>query len=130
MSEDVTVGLVRALVENMEDAPEEWTSLAMVLGFDATKVNSVFGFAYDDAGEDTAVTASPYDIRPAVKAYTDSYYKPEEPLPVSLLVQYDRTTGQYEVTFEDTDADRWQVTPATFSSIRKELRPDFSGAEK
>lgn len=128
MSDDVTAGLIRALVEHMEDAPEDWTSLAMVLGFDATKVDSVYGFAYDAEGGDTAVTASPYDIRPAVTAYTDSSYEEGDPLPVSLLVQFDRTTGQYEVTFEDTDTDRWAVTPATFSSIRRELRPDFGDA--
>jgi len=128
MSEDVAVGLVRALVENMEDAPEDWSSMAMVLGFDTVKVNSVYGFVYDSEGRDTAVTASPYDIRPAVKAYTDSYYEEGDALPLSLLVQFDRASGQYEVTFEDTDADRWKVTPATFSSIRTELRPDFGTA--
>ena len=37
MSEDVTVSLIRALVENLEDVPEQWVSLAMVLGFDTTK---------------------------------------------------------------------------------------------
>ena len=76
--------------------------------------------------KDHAVTVSPYDIRPAVKAYTDQHYAQGESLPVSLLVQFDRGTGRFEVTFEDTDEDRWRVTPATFSSIRDELRPNFS----
>ena len=126
MSEDVTVSLIRALVENLEDVPEQWVSLAMVLGFDTTKVYRTFGFAYDETGKDHAVTVSPYDIRPAVKAYTDQHYAQGESLPVSLLVQFDRGTGRFEVTFEDTDEDRWRVTPATFSSIRDELRPNFS----
>ncbi len=45
MSEDVTVNLIRTLVENLENAPEQWVSLAMVLGFDTTKVYRTFGFA-------------------------------------------------------------------------------------
>lgn len=125
MSHDVTVGLVRALIENLRGAPDDWASLALVLEFDTEKVNAVHGFAYLPEGKVTGATASPYDIRPAVTAYTDSYYKPGEPLPVGLLVQFDRTNGQYEVTFEDTDAARWKVTPANIDGIREELRPRF-----
>ncbi|MGP6170983.1 hypothetical protein ACTU6U_00780 [Microbacterium sp. A196] len=97
----------------------------MVLEFDAEKVNGVYGFAYSADGKDTGVTASPYEIRSAVKAYTDSYFEPGSPLPIKLLVQLERDKGQYEVTFEDTDAARWEMTPATFDTIPEELRPKF-----
>ncbi|MGO2518540.1 MAG: hypothetical protein ACTH8F_00305 [Microbacterium sp.] len=125
MSSDVTVGLIRALVEHMEYAPDEWASLVMVLEFDHEKVNGVSGFAYSAEGQDSAVTASPYEIRSAVKAYTDSYFTPGESLPVSLLVQFDRTKGKYEVTFEDTDEERWKLTPTTFATLPETLRPKF-----
>lgn len=125
MSTDVTVGLIQALVENVEEAPEEWASLAMVLGFDSEKVNEVYGFVYSADGEASAVTASPYEIRSGVRAYTDSYFKPDQPLPIKLLVQFDQTSGQYEVTFEDADDARWELTPATFDTIPEELRPKF-----
>lgn len=125
MSSDVTARLIRALVENMKDAADGWTSLAMVLGFDTEKVNRVYGFVYSDGEAPSAVTASPNDIRPAVSAYTDSYFASGESLPVRLLVQFDRASGTYEVTFEDADQTRWKITPATFDTMPEELRPKF-----
>lgn len=122
---NATANLIKALVENLQDAPDEWTSLAMVLGFDTQKVNRVYGFAYSAGGEPSGVTASPYEIRSGVKAYTDSCFEPGEPLPIKLLVQFDRNKGQYEVTFEDTDPARWKMTPATFDTMPEELRPKF-----
>jgi hypothetical protein len=44
---------------------------------------------------------------------------------VKILVQYDRTTGKYEMTFEDTDEGRWAVKPANYRQVREELRPKF-----
>ncbi|MGO1561243.1 hypothetical protein CZ771_14370 [Actinomycetales bacterium JB111] len=126
MSEDVTVGLVRALIQNLKGAPEDWAAFALVLELDGQKVSAVHGFAYSADGAASGAAASPSSIRPAVAAYTDSHYSPEQPLPVALLVQFDRTNGRDEVTFEDTDRGRWKVTPANFSTIRHELRPQFS----
>lgn len=123
---DVTVNMIKTLVENLQEAPDEWASLAMVLGFDTEKVNRVYGFVYSTDGKESGVTASPYEIRSAVKAYTDSYAEPGSPLPIKLLVQLDRVKGQYEVTFEDTDAARWKMTPATFDTMPEELRPKFA----
>ena len=126
MSDDATVGLIRGLVENLKGAPKGWASLAVVLQFDAEKVNGVHGFAYSAEGVDFSVTASPYDLRSVVKEYTDTYYRPGAALPAALLIQFDRASGRYEVTFEDSDAARWKVTPANFDSIGEKLRPDFT----
>ena len=97
----------------------------MVLGFDNEKVNSAFGFVYDAEGIDTGVTASPFELRSAVKEFTDDRYRAGETLPVGLLLQFDRESGRFEVTFEDTDRDRWKVIPANFDSIADDLRPTF-----
>lgn len=121
---DATTGLIRALAEHMT-AKGDWDCFAMVLGLDGVKVNSVFGFAYAADGAVESVAASPYRIKDAVKGYTDSYYKANDPLPLKLLVQFDRTNGKYEVTFEDKDASRWEVTPDTFHDIPEQLRPHF-----
>lgn len=125
MTEDAAVGLIRALIENLRKAPEDWDSMAMILGFDSVGVNRVTGFVYDADGAHTSVTASPYDIGPAAKAFTDSRYQPDQPLPVSMLVQFDRRGGEYEVTFEDTDPGRWKLTPESWDSLPLELRPQF-----
>ena len=122
---DSATALIRALTDNLQQAPEEWTSLSMVLGFDNEKVNSAFGFVFDAEGIDTGVTASPYELRSAVKEFTDDRYRAGEALPVGLLLQFDRESGRFEVTFEDTDRDRWKVIPANFDSIADDLRPTF-----
>jgi hypothetical protein len=46
-------------------------------------------------------------------------------LPRKILVQFDRTTGKYDITFEETDEARWKVTPRNFRELREELRPKF-----
>jgi hypothetical protein len=58
-----------------------------------------------------------------VKAYTDSHYQPGEPLPLKILLQFDRVSGTYNVLFEESDEDRWKVTPRNFRELREELRP-------
>ena len=44
---------------------------------------------------------------------------------MAVLVQVDRHSGTYEVTFEEEDAARWKVTPANIEVISEELRPRF-----
>jgi hypothetical protein len=128
VSSDVTIDLVRALIENMEGPSGDWDgweSLAMILEFPEGKFNEAHGYAYSPGGAISAVASDPWAVAPAVNAYTDSYYKPGEALPVQLLIQFDRTSGRYNVTFEDTDETRWKVTPRNFKELREELRPKF-----
>lgn len=123
--EDPIAGLIHALAEHMRGGGD-WSSFAMVLSFDSEEVNGVYGYTYAADGTRQSVTASPYRIKDAVKEYTDSYFKPGDPLPLKILVQFDRTQGEYEVTFEDKDSSRWKVTPATIAEIPEQLRPRFS----
>lgn len=128
MSANVTADLIRALVENMEGPGGDWDgweSLAMILEFPDGEFNSAHGYAYSPGDVISAVASDPWAVKAAVKAYTDSYYKPGEPLPVKMLVQFDRTSGRYNVAFEDTDETRWKVTPRNFRQLREELRPKF-----
>lgn len=122
---DVTTDLIRALVENLRGASEDWESLSMVLDFAGGKFSGTHGYAYSPGGAVSAVASHPYHVKLAVNAYTESYYQPGEALPVAILVQFDRTKGEYEVTFADKDASRWKVTPANIDTMREELRPRF-----
>ena len=128
-SNELTVNLIRALVENMADghdaALNDWQLLSMIIGSYEGQLNSTSGYAYLADGTITAVASSFNAIKPALDAYMESYYKSGEKLPVAVLVQFDRTTGKYSVTFEDTDEDRWKVTPRNFKEIREELRPQL-----
>ena len=125
MSGDVSAGLIRALIENMRNANSDWESLAIILEFPEGTFNGAHGYLYSPGGVISAVASDPWAVRPAVNAYTDSQYEPGETLPLKLLVQFDRTKGTYEMTFEDTDETRWKVTPRNYKELREELRPQF-----
>ncbi len=60
-----------------------------------------------------------------MEAFLESYGQPAQRPPLTLLVQFDRESGRYEVTFEDLDSSRWKVTPANVQQISVELRPHF-----
>jgi hypothetical protein len=125
MPEAVTADLIRALIENMKGARDDWASLAMVIDLSGGRISGTHGYAYSPDGTVSAVASRPSGVRPAVEAYLESYYKPEQEPPVKILVQFDRDSGKYEVTFEDEDASRWKVTPANIDQISDELRPHF-----
>jgi len=128
MAGNVTADLFRALIENLE-APvvdgDRWESMAFILEFPGGEFNGAHGYLYLPDGVIAAVASDPWAVKAAVKAYTDGYYKPGEALPRKILVQFDRTTGKYDITFEENDEARWKVTPRNFRELREELRPTF-----
>lgn len=129
MAANVTADLIRALVDSMSGPDVDWDgwqSLAMILEFPEGEFNEAHGYLYSADGVISAVAADPWAVKSAVKAYTDSYYKPGDALPRKILVQLDRTTGRYNVIFEETDEARWKATPRNFKTLREELRPSFA----
>jgi len=125
MTTDVTADLIRALIENMRGASDDWKSLAMVIDVGGGGFSGTHGYAYAADGTASAVASRPSAVRPAVDAYLRSRDAPGAALPVAILVQFDRSLGEYEVTIEDTDASRWKVTPSNLDDIRERLRPAF-----
>jgi hypothetical protein len=126
MSDDVSADLVRALIENMKGAPDDWASLAMIVDLTAGRVSGTHGYAYSPDGASSAVASRPSGVRPSVEAYLGGHAEPGQQPPLKLLVQVERDSGRYEVTFEDRDASRWKVTPANVHEISEELRPRFA----
>lgn len=62
----------------------------------------------------------------AVRSYMDSLYAPGEPWPIRLLVQFIRASGNYEISFEESDSSRWKLTPdKRADTLHAELRPAF-----
>jgi hypothetical protein len=120
MSDDVSVDLIRALVAAVGQPSPTTGSSASVPDWESL----ASGYAY--SGPDvTPVAYSWPSIEPAVQAYLRSHYAPGDTLPVKILVQLDRTTGRYRLTFEETDVERWKTRPATFRQMREDLRPSF-----
>ncbi len=125
---DTSVNLIRALVQNVSGPDvdwDNWQSMAIVIDSFDGRFNSASGYLYSPDGTISAVAARPSAVLPLVDAYTDGYYKEGEALPVQLLVQYDRASGKYSITFEDTDRTRWKITPKNYKELREALRPNF-----
>ncbi|MDT9595069.1 hypothetical protein RDV89_18420 [Nocardioides zeae] len=125
MSEDPAVGLVRSLLQHLRSSSDDWASLALVVKLHPRGVRGVHGYTYDADGAFSGASARPSGINDAVAAYTASHFAPGEALPACLLVQFDRTSGRYEVTFEDTDATRWDVTPDNVDTMAASMRPQL-----
>ncbi|AZS44028.1 hypothetical protein [Microbacterium oleivorans] len=123
MTTDPTADLIRAVVTHMIGAADDWKSFSMVISLGGGRLSAVSGFAYSPDGAVSAVTARPSQIMPAVEAYLADRYPDGQALPVKFLVQFDRDVKAYEITFEDSDASRWKVTPANLDAIEAELRP-------
>lgn len=126
---DATVNLIEALIENMKGAAADWEQLSMVIYLDKGELRGTYGYAYLPDGTISAVASRPSAIEASVQAYLTSYFEPGDALPLKLLVQFDRTLGEYEVTFEDNDASRWKVSPSNIETVREELRPRFNTKE-
>lgn len=125
MSDDVTADLIRALIANMKGAREDWASLAVVIELSAGRISATHGYAYSPDGTVSAVASRPSGVKPALDAYLANSYTTDQAPPLKILVQFDRGSGTYELTFEDDDASRWKVTPANIDRIAEELRPTF-----
>lgn len=125
MSQDATADLIRALIENMRGAGEDWASFAMVIDLAGGRISGTHGYAYAPDGTSSAVASRPSGVKPALDAYLESTYRPEQEPPIKILVQFERASGTYEVTFEDDDSSRWKVTPANIDRMAEELRPAF-----
>lgn len=127
MSEDASVALVRALVENLRGSQlrDDWSSFALVLTVEDGDLVDTHGYAYSPDGAISAASVRSSWVRQAVLDYLDGRFGTEAGLPKKTLVQFDRTTGRYGVTFEHEDAGRWDVTPANFAQVREQLRPSF-----
>ena len=127
-NDDASVNLIRALVQNVSGPVvdwDNWQSMAIIVDSFDGRFNSAHGYLYSPDGTISVVAARPSAVIPFVDAYTSGYYKPGEALPIKLLVQYDRPSGKYTITFEDTDETRWKVTPKTYKELQQQLRPVF-----
>lgn len=64
--------------------------------------------------------------RAQLQEYLVANYGTGPAFPVKMLVQFERHTGMFDVTFEDHDSNRWAVSPMTVGLLRNELRSRLS----
>jgi len=127
---DATGGLVGALVATLTGPggradDGQWESTAIVLELPGGEFNEAHGYLYLPDGAIAPVASDPWVVAPAVTTFTDSHYEVGEQLPRAILLQLERTTGRYAVTFEETDETRWRATPRNHRQLREEMRPRF-----
>lgn len=117
--------LINSLIEHLSSrTPHDWEQLAIVIYLNSGELGGTYGYAYSPNGSISAVAARPSGIWDAVHAYIEDLFG-SKAAPIKLLVQFDRPSGHYEITFEDSDVNRWKVSPATIETVREELRPHF-----
>lgn len=123
-SESVVSNLIRSLIDNMSQPNQTWQLVAFVLEF-GDGYRSISGYVYSSDGNSFPVYSDVTQTKDAVEKYLASYYKPDEKLPLKILVQFSLNTGEYNIEFEDTNEDRWKVKPSNYVVMREELRPYF-----
>ncbi|MGH1367760.1 MAG: hypothetical protein ACRBCL_04030 [Maritimibacter sp.] len=118
-------GVISAIAADLEDESVNWQSFSLVLEVNQSgKLNGNSGYAYDANGAFTAIAVNVYGLRPAMHAYLEGVYG-DTPFPVRMLLQFDRSTGQFKTLFEDKDTSRWAVTPADIHGYIDRMRPRF-----
>lgn len=124
---DVSVALIESIVHNMMAPGDDWSSVAVVIDVNngALPATQTAGFLYSDTAFLRPVAVGAYQIGPAVRAYMESYFSEGESWPVKILVQFEQTTGRYQVLFEETDTERWELKPGVRDEVREEIRPVF-----
>ena len=123
---DATADLIGAIADAIADktADKGWDAFAVVLVF-GDGYRRTHGYAYPADGTITAISVDWDAIDQPLRVYLGGFLKPGDMLPATMLVQFDRTSGQCDVTFEDDDEDRWHAGPDNFEELREELRPNF-----
>ncbi len=123
---DPAVALISAIAEAITPklGDQGWEAFSLTLIF-GDGYRSTSGHAYPANGSIVSIAVNWEVVNGPLNDYLGQYLKPGDQLPAALLVQFDRGAGQYEITFEDTDEDRWRVTPFSDDDLPEKLRPHF-----
>ena len=117
--------LIGVIVQNHKAFECPWSAFSIVIGFDDDgDPDSSYGYLYKSDGDFEAISAGIRAIRPFMSAYLSTAYE-NESFPLKLLLQFDRTSGRFNIEFEDNNPNRWAVTPANIHGFIESLRPKF-----
>ena len=114
--------LIREIMRSEDLQSEDWREFSVVFTYQED-VSSVFGYAYDKAGEFTAIAPENGDIDDAAQRFVNFLQQNHDGKIVSLLVQYNRRSGRYNADFEYDDPQRWAITPDNLDAMTETLRP-------
>ena len=132
--QDPIIALMHGIVHSIDELqyargkalPEDWESFALVIGVRPDgRYSDSYGFAYGSSGWVRPVSADPDVVRDPLVAFMKDRYPDAATMPVKVLFQLRLSDGAYDVTFEDSDRTRWQVTPLNYAQVPAELKPNF-----
>ncbi|MGH1367758.1 MAG: hypothetical protein ACRBCL_04020 [Maritimibacter sp.] len=99
--------VITTIVETFDPQHDNWQSFSIVIGLsDEGEVSSNSGYTYDSTGQFTSIVADDFEFGPVLASYLSDIYG-DTPFPVRMLLQFDRSTGQFKTLFEDKDTSRW-----------------------
>ena len=122
MSDDVTADLIRALIENMRGARDDWASLAMVIDLSGKRISATHGYLLA-RGDDLGGGISPVRIRPPADAYLETRYKPRQ-LPSNPRAVPPRL-GEVRGDIRGGRCGALESDPGEYRQINEQLRPNF-----
>lgn len=117
--------LVKVIAQGDDAFNGNWTSFSLVIGLDGDgDPHNAYGYLYKPDGDFEAISTNLFAIELPMMAYLKSVYG-KGPYPIKLLIQFDRTSGRFNIEFEDKNPNRWAVTPADIHGFIESLRPKF-----
>lgn len=125
---NLSTELVRTLVENLEETFErlpEWDMMSMVIDLNGKRFSGTHGYLYLPEGSFEPWACDAFAVDDVVEAFLADRYPGDTVYPLAVLVQFDKRSGKYEFTFEDTDKARWKVDPSNFKAMPEKIRPNF-----
>lgn len=132
-STDPGKDLAHAIADNLDntfgDVPE-WEQLAMILDFNGKRFSGNHGYVYAADGAASPETTRMKVVKDIVDAFIASKHPEDAEYPVAVLVQFDKPSDKYEVTFEYSDPTRWKVSPKNFKEMPEKVRPRFEDTDK
>ena len=118
-------GVIEIIFNELESRSVDWQSFSLVIQLDDEgDVSGNSGYAYTTDGGFSAFSKKGFSLDDPVRAYLSDIYG-DTPFPISMLLQFDRSTGQFKTLFEDKDTSRWAVTPADIHGYIDRMRPRF-----
>ncbi|MBM7046362.1 hypothetical protein [Rhizobium lusitanum] len=128
MSENMELmgDIARAIVNSGKMQGVEWVEISIVVTVDESgEASEIFGYAYDEKGNYTAVAPKLREIEQPVAAYREWLRQDGDKGFRKILFQFNRVSRKVNADFEYENLGRWQVTPKNVDAIIAQLRPNL-----
>lgn len=104
---------------------EDWDAFAVIFDFeDDFDSVALSGYVYLDQAFVGFIEPTEFQLAEMARSYRTARPGPAGELPVSMVVQFDRTSGRYNVEYEYSNPERW-ADIGRMVEVADELRPNL-----